>query len=72
MAPLLVAAYDAGGSLAAGTLTQFGTAATTLATAGKLVIWSRPGGNPVRVGSSSLITSGTVPDQVTSLRTRRR
>lgn len=63
--------YDSSGTIITSALTTLGGAASTLAAAGKLVVWHRPppGGN---TGSSSLVTAGTVPDQVTSLRSRRR
>jgi len=62
--------YDSSGTILAGAITTLGGAATTLVSAGKLVIWHRP--SPALTGgSSALITAGVVPDQVTSLRSRR-
>lgn len=69
--PLTVGQYDSNGTLISGALTQLGGAATTLATAGKMRVWHRPKKGTFSGGSSSLIISGTVPDQVTSLKTRR-
>jgi len=70
LAPISGAFYDNAGTLTAGFLTAIGPATTTLAAAGKLLIWHRPpkGGAS---GSSSLVTSSFIPDQVTSLRSRR-
>lgn len=71
LVPLLGNNYDSNGTLTSGSLGVLAPAAATLAGAGKLVIWHRPrpGGTG---GSSALVTAGTIPDQVTSLRTRRR
>jgi hypothetical protein len=62
--------YDSAGTIVSSCLTNLRAAAAVLAAAGKLVIWSRPdpGGSN---GTSSLVTSGDVPDRVSWLQTRR-
>jgi len=62
--------YDGQGTIVAACLTNFNTAAGVLAATGKLMIWHRPspGGSD---GSSGAVTSGSVPDKVTWLQTRR-
>lgn len=71
MAPLTSAVgVDSSGTIATAALTTLGSAAANLAATGKLVIWHRPDSNGVG-GSSALILAATVPDQVTSLRSRR-
>jgi hypothetical protein len=72
LAPLFNGGYDTSGTIAAATLAVLSPAVSALATAGKMVVWHRPTPLAPTSGSSSLVTSGTVPDQVTSLRTRRR
>jgi hypothetical protein len=62
--------YNTNGTVSATFLSTVGAAATALAGAGKLRIWHRPPPG-ASSGSSSLITSGTVPQQVYTLRTRR-
>lgn len=71
LAPLLASEYQADGSITAACLTTLNTAAATLEALGKIVIWHRPspGGSN---GIAATVTSGNVPDQVTSLKTRRR
>jgi hypothetical protein len=71
LCPLLVNAYDSTGTIGSANLAVLSPAVSALATAGKLVIWHRPTVASPSSGSSSLIISGTVPDQVTSLRSRR-
>lgn len=68
--PIIATEYDTSGTLGSSMQTTLATAASTLAALGVLVVWHRP---PVggAGGSSSLVTSGTVPDKVTSLRSRR-
>jgi len=72
LCPLTTGSYDASGTISTASLATLTGAVTTLAAAGKLVIWSRPNAAAVRAGSSYLVIAGTVPDQVTSLRSRRR
>lgn len=64
--------YDSSGTIVTSALTTIGTAATTLATSGKMRIWHRPPKGTFSGGQSALVVTGTVPDQVTSLKTRRR
>jgi len=70
LCPLITTAFDSNGTLSNPNVTTFQTAATTLAASGKLLIWHRPsaGGSD---GSNHVVVGATVPDKVTSLRTRR-
>ena len=68
MAPLINSAYDAG-TILNSNLATLQTAASNLVTANVLYVWHRPGSS----GSGAVApTAATVPDQVTSLKTRRR
>lgn len=69
LAPLVSTMYDAG-TIVTANLTTMQNAANALVAAGNLLVWHRPG--PGGAGSSANPSSATVPDQVTSLRTRRR
>lgn len=69
LCPLSANQYEANGTIAAAGITTMQTAATALVTTGDTLIWHRPG---TGTGSSFSPSSATVPDQVTSLRTRRR
>lgn len=76
MCPIIAGDYESNGTIASSALSVFGSAAAVLGGASKLVIWSRESaGTPShpghRDGSSHAVIAGTVPDQVTSLRTRR-
>jgi hypothetical protein len=68
--PLVVGAFDANGTIATAALGGLQPAATALAASGKMLIWHRPtpGGAD---GSTHAVVAGTVPDKVSSLRTRR-
>lgn len=70
--PLTVNQSDSNGTLLAAAVTTLTTASATLATSGHIVIWHRPSAPGMANGTSSVVTAATVPDQVTSLRTRRR
>lgn len=72
LAPLGNLQYDTGGSIVPSAQAVLTPAISALAAAGKMVTWHRPTGSPLAGGSSSLVISGTLPDQVTSLRSRRR
>ena len=73
LCPLVASSgYDTGGTIVTAALSTIGTAATTLAGSGKMRIWHRPPKGTFSGGTSALVVAGTVPDQVTSLRTRRR
>jgi hypothetical protein len=69
MCPLINSAYDGQGTILNTNLTTLQTAATAVCTAGNTLVWHRPG---VGAGSSFQPFGAVVPDQVTSLRTRRR
>jgi hypothetical protein len=62
--------FDSSGTINNTSRTTWATAAGVLAAVGKLVIWHRPspGGSN---GGTGVVTAATVPDKVTSLRTRR-
>lgn len=69
--PIVAAAYDSNGTIQGATVTQVGNAATALVTAGAggLRVWSRP--NALGQYALSAVTSATVPDKVSTLRSRR-
>lgn len=70
LAPMSFDSYDAQGTIVAVTLSTLQAAATALQTAGQTIVWARP-----RVGGGSAAvtpSAAVVPDQVTSLRSRRR
>jgi hypothetical protein len=69
--PILAAGYDTDGTIAGGYLTIIQNAATTLAATGKIYVWHRPTSPGGTDGQMFLITSGSVPDKVTSLKSRR-
>jgi hypothetical protein len=71
LCPIINTGYDAQGTIGSGTLAVFGPAATTLAGSGKLLIWHRPSGPGATDGSSHAVVGASVPDKVTSLRSRR-
>lgn len=72
LAPLVSSCYDSGGTITNANLTTMQTAASALAASTHLVIWHRPTSPGGVNGSSGTVTSGVLPDQVTSLKTRRR
>jgi len=69
LAPIMNSAYDNSGTIVTGNLTTLQTAATAVCTAASTRIWHRPNGG---AGASAVPAAATVPDQVTSLKTRRR
>ncbi len=69
LAPLMNGIYDSSGNIVNASLSTMQTAANAVVTAGNLRIWHRPGGG---VGQAVAPAAATIPDQVTSLRTRRR
>lgn len=71
LAPLKFDDYDASGTIASASIATMLAAATILVTSGKTVIWHRPGSVGGGPGSSHVISNPTIPDKVTSLRTRR-
>lgn len=72
---MAVLSYGSDGTIDTSTLTQFRAHVNTLVGSSALRIWSPPRAatltRPARIGSSSEVVSGTVPDKVTSLRSRR-
>lgn len=72
LAPFITLNYDSSGSITPTALTTAQAAATALASSGHLVIWHRPTSIGAADGGSGAVVAGQVPDQVTSLRTRRR
>lgn len=72
LAPIMNSAYDSAGTIVTGNLTTLQNAATALAVGDGMVIWHRPTTPGASNGSSALTISAQVPDQVTSLRSRRR
>jgi len=73
LVPLTVLSYSGDGTLNNGNRTTIETAANayTAATGVLPVVWNRPTTPGGTNGTSSLITSASVPDMVTALRTRR-
>jgi hypothetical protein len=78
--PIVTSSFFTDGELQGGTVSAVQTAATTLAAASKLIIWHRPRkayvspdgtSHPARVGTNRLVIAATVPDKVTSLKSRR-
>jgi hypothetical protein len=69
LAPLMNSAYDSSGTIVTGNLTTLQNAADALAATTDIGVWHRPGGT---AGVLAAIGTAQVPDQVTSLRTRRR
>lgn len=71
LCPLSIGSYDAQGTIDTATRNDIQAAATALASAGNLVVFSRPSSPGAADGDSFAVTSAFVPDRVTSLRTRR-
>lgn len=71
LVPLMAGSFETDGRVRAATITSLSTPLSALVTAqsGKLVIWSRPVGT--RVGSSHVVTAGTIPSNPSTLRSRR-
>ncbi len=71
LVPLVVNAYDSQGTISSAAMTTLTAAvdAFVTTTAGGLVIWSRP--RPALAGDAVPVTSGSVPDAVSWLRSRR-
>lgn len=72
MAPLINGAYDNQGTIIAGNLTTLQNAATALVTGATTRVWHRNTSVGSSDGVAATPTLALVPDQVTSLRTRRR
>jgi hypothetical protein len=71
LVPIVTSSYFTDGELQGGTVSGVQTAATTLAAAGKLILWHRPKTKASADGTNRLIIAATVPDKVTSLKSRR-
>jgi hypothetical protein len=80
LVPLANTAYWTDGEIVSSSLTILQNAATALAAASKLIVWHRPRkaytspdgtSHPERVGTNRLVIAATVPNKVTSLRSRR-
>jgi hypothetical protein len=69
IAPIINSAYDSSGTIVAGNLTTLQNAATALVNTTDVGVWHRPNGGSGLMGA---IAVATVPDKVTSLRTRRK
>jgi len=71
LCPLVGSSYQTDGTIVDGNVATIQTAANNLVLAGKLRIWHRPTSAGANNGSAFTVTAGTVPDRVTSLRSRR-
>lgn len=71
LAPIKSQAYDTSGTIDNAVISAMLTPAQALAASGDITIWHRPDPVSHTGGSSSLALDCTIPDQVTSLRTRR-
>lgn len=71
LSPLIAGNFDSVGTINNSVVTSLQTACATLAATGHIVIWHRPSSIGAADGTSGVVTSAQVPDQVTSLRTRR-
>lgn len=71
LCPLSTGCFDVSGTLTDANVTTLQNAAVILAATGSLIIWGRPRGKGGSDGQSGLVTGASVPDKVTSLRTRR-
>lgn len=73
LVPIGSANYDSAGSIASAVLTMVQSAADALeaSDSGSMRIWSRPSDSSSTDGASHAITSASVPDAVTWLRSRR-
>lgn len=69
--PNTAASYDAAGTLTPEAIGNIGTGVDAMLTAltGNLVVWSRP--RPGLVGAAVPVARGTVPDKISTLRSRR-
>jgi hypothetical protein len=70
MCPLVIGGFDTTGTIAIATQSGIQAAASALVASGKMLIWHR-GAPLANAGSSHAVIAATVPDKVTSLRTRR-
>jgi hypothetical protein len=72
LAPIKSQAYETNGTIDNAVVTALLTAAQALAATNHITIWHRPDPVSHTGGSSALANDAAIPDQVTSLRTRRR
>lgn len=71
LCPILAGGFQDDGTLLGTYVTSFQGAATTLAATGKLQIYCRPTAKGLLDGTNFAVLAGTVPDKVTSLKSRR-
>lgn len=71
LCPLSVNHYQTDGTIFDSSLATMSAAVAALAASGKLNIWHRPTSRGSNNGSAHLVISGSGPDHVTSLRSRR-
>lgn len=71
LAPLVTTCYDSAGTITNANLTTIQAAANALITAGLTVVWGRPLTVGAGDGLFAQPTAASVPDRVTSLRSRR-
>lgn len=70
LVPMLTSQFDTFGTITDTSVATIQTAASALQGSGKLKVWHRPP-EGTTLGFVAQVTSATVPDKVTSLRTRR-
>lgn len=70
LCPITSAAFETNGTVVAGTLSTIQAAGNTLWATGLLNVWHRPTAPGAANGSAHVVTSCTVKDQVTRLRSR--
>lgn len=71
LAPLTRAIFDNNGTLASTPYAAIQAAAAALGSAGSLLVWSRPTTPGGTDGAYATISGATIPDRITSLRSRR-
>jgi hypothetical protein len=71
LVPVISGVYDNDGTITSTNLTTVQNAATTLVGSNKLIIWHRPTSPGGTDGTNRLAIGATVPDKVTSLKSRR-
>ena len=71
LAPLGNDRFDGQGTIVAGSVTTMQNAANTLVATGVMNVWHRPSSPGASDGALHVVTSATVPDKVTALRSRR-
>jgi len=71
LCPLFGSAFQSDGTILNAYVTTMQTAADAVVTAGNMLIWHRPPKGTFAGGASGAVVGATVPDKVTSLRSRR-